>query len=223
MNGGVAKVAVVLAIHADDRGVCWVGREKIGALTGLNVGTVSHAIAKLLDVGVIERRRRYGKSAVTILANVAPAPHSGQQECRASATSNVAPAPHRMSRQRHNRTIQKNHPEEPSREEREYALPDDFKTPELEAALEDWLQHLRELNRTPGRQAMNGLLKKLVGWGAARSIAAIRHSISSNYFALYEPQNSTHKTGRNNGHAHASTGQYAESIKLAPRPRGGVR
>ena len=67
-------------------------------------------------------------------------------------------------------------------------LPEELDTPEFQKAWADWAQHRRETRKTMTPLAAKKLLNKLTGWGAARAVVAIDHSIASGYQGIFEPK-----------------------------------
>lgn len=69
------------------------------------------------------------------------------------------------------------------------SIPEVLKTKEFEELWEKWLLHLSQKKKKPTPLAVEMQLKKMAGWGVARSIAALTHSIESNYQGVFEPNN----------------------------------
>ena len=66
-------------------------------------------------------------------------------------------------------------------------IPDGLNTPEFVTAWDRWKTHRTEIKKrlTPTQTASQ--LKKLEGWGIARALAAIDHSITNGWQGLFEP------------------------------------
>jgi len=79
--------------------------------------------------------------------------------------------------------------EEKRREDKETPLPPSLST--SEAFCQSWIVwqgHRKELRKpiTPRAAAM--LLKKLAGWGPARAVAALEHSVANGWQGVFEPE-----------------------------------
>lgn len=66
------------------------------------------------------------------------------------------------------------------------ALPPHLDTPEVRAALDEWIAYKRERGQTYKQVGLNSVHRKLIALGAARFIAAVEHSTGSNYAGLVE-------------------------------------
>jgi hypothetical protein len=65
-------------------------------------------------------------------------------------------------------------------------IPAELDTPEFRRAWEDWVRYLAVRRSRLAPQSAELQLRECVGWGVARSVAAIEHSIRKNYTGLYE-------------------------------------
>jgi hypothetical protein len=79
-------------------------------------------------------------------------------------------------------------------------IPGALKTPEFTKALGRWKLHRQEIKHPLKRTMLESQIATFAEWGAARSIAAINHTILMGWQGLREPESST----RNNGHKHTS-------------------
>lgn len=61
VSGSAKAVLVALADMADEGGTCFPGQDRLSAMTGWSVRTVSRALSELEEMGAISRFRRYGK------------------------------------------------------------------------------------------------------------------------------------------------------------------
>lgn len=59
LKGAPKPVLVALADMADEAASCYPGQERLSAMTGLSVKTVSRALARLEAAGLIKRERRF--------------------------------------------------------------------------------------------------------------------------------------------------------------------
>ncbi len=71
-------------------------------------------------------------------------------------------------------------------------VPESIDSPEFREAWALWIRHQHERRNSPTQSATQLQLKKCERWGTTRSVAAIEHSVSSNYTGLFEanPQGS---------------------------------
>lgn len=113
-----AALLALIATYADEQLQAWVGIPTLADLLGLNAATVSTSLSRLAAAGLIHRRRRFGRSAITTLANIAHGQSSPPANDWPSATSNIAQGQCRSLRTANIRTIQQNDPAERSRKTR---------------------------------------------------------------------------------------------------------
>lgn len=66
------------------------------------------------------------------------------------------------------------------------ALPPHLDTPEVRAALDEWIAYKRERGQTYKQLGLNSVHRTLLELGAVRFIAAVKHSTGSNYAGLVE-------------------------------------
>ena len=66
------------------------------------------------------------------------------------------------------------------------ALPEELDTPEFREAWQAWTTHLREKRHKQTPTARKMQLKKCLGWGVERAVAALRHSTTNGWTGLYE-------------------------------------
>ncbi len=59
--------------------------------------------------------------------------------------------------------------------------------PSAKKAWEDWQSHIKEKKVKTTSKATEGQIEKCKAWGLARTIAALRHSVASNYQGIFEP------------------------------------
>jgi hypothetical protein len=67
-------------------------------------------------------------------------------------------------------------------------FPESLDCPEFKAAWSKWEKHRREIRKRLTPESIESLLKKLDGWGLARSLAAIDHTVSNGWQGLREPE-----------------------------------
>jgi hypothetical protein len=67
-------------------------------------------------------------------------------------------------------------------------LPPPLNTREMQDAWDNWQMHKKQRGETMGQLALTKCLNKLKAMGPERAVAAIEHSIASNYAGVYEPR-----------------------------------
>ena len=79
-------------------------------------------------------------------------------------------------------------------------IPEGLQTEAFKAAWGEWQEHLKQKKKRPTRLASERQLKKLSEMGEGRAIAAIEHSITSNWQGIFE---SNSKANKPTGHVSA--------------------
>jgi hypothetical protein len=77
-------------------------------------------------------------------------------------------------------------------------IPEELKTPEFEAAWQEWKQHRKESGKKLTSLSVSKQMKKLSAWGVERAIAAINHSIENSYQGIFEPSKNAQRNGKQN-------------------------
>lgn len=102
-------------------------------------------------------------------------------------------------------------------------IPDSLNTSEFRQAWGYWISHLQQKRKPPTERSTELQIKKLEAMGVARALAAIEHSITSNYQGLFEPNGTSHNqtTGnRNKGtFSEGKTGKYDEFLARKSKER----
>lgn len=58
LKGAPLAVFLAIALHVDRRGECWPGMTRLAKLTGFNRSSVSRAVGRLEELGLLTVRRR---------------------------------------------------------------------------------------------------------------------------------------------------------------------
>ena len=74
-------------------------------------------------------------------------------------------------------------------------IPPELDTPEFREAWAEWQQHKRERRNTLTPTGARRALKKLAAMGPVRAVAAIHHSVASNYQGIFEPKGQSMPSG----------------------------
>jgi hypothetical protein len=75
-------------------------------------------------------------------------------------------------------------------------IPEELKTPEFEAAWQEWKQHRKESGKKLTSLSVSKQMRKLSAWGVERAIAAINNSIENSYQGIFEPSNNVQRNGK---------------------------
>lgn len=195
-------------------------REKIAAHTGLSEKQVRLALDKLEKGRVIERDRA-GKGQLVTLVNWAKyqGDEHEQGRQRASHRADGGPTKGQQSGRKRaaieegqegetgkqDKKLHSNTPMSPKGEglvleleveqvEHLQAEEIPFASLEFSRALDQWIQHRKEIRKPMKQTAREQFLKKCQEMGEQRAIAAIEHSVANGYQGLFEPN-----TNRTNG------------------------
>ena len=68
-----------------------------------------------------------------------------------------------------------------------YKLPPSINSPAIQDAWRKWLEHLKQLRRTPTIISAEAQIKALESMGPERALKAILHSITANWQSIHEP------------------------------------
>jgi hypothetical protein len=68
-----------------------------------------------------------------------------------------------------------------------YKLPPSINSPAIQDAWRKWLEHLKQLRKTPTIISAEAQIKALEAMGPERALKAILHSITANWQSIHEP------------------------------------
>lgn len=97
----------------------------------------------------------------------------------------------KQAQYRQEKSVKANKDRVVSSEDQEF--PENLRTPEFKEAWGQWMEHLRQKKKPPTKIAIGRQLKKLSEFGLERAIAAIDHSITSNWQGIFEKNSKGNK------------------------------
>jgi hypothetical protein len=74
-----------------------------------------------------------------------------------------------------------------------YKLPLSINSPAIQDAWRKWLEHLKQLRKTPTIISAEAQIKALEAMGPERALKAILHSITANWQSIHEPDNKSNE------------------------------
>lgn len=191
-------VLVILIDHANEDGECWPSRELIAKRTGMSLKSVGNQLSKLKEHGFIEIKNRTGgpnpRSNVYVLLE--PCKSKGHEVPVCDPKGHEVPAKQVRGAhlKGHEVPTNKNHRIRTKNEEvLDVSIPEILDTELFRDAWSEWIGHKRDIKDELTPRAAKMALKKLAGWGPARAITAIEHSISNVYKGIYEPSSNGKK------------------------------
>jgi DNA-binding transcriptional ArsR family regulator len=204
-------VALALADHADEQGVCWPSLARLTARTGTHRATVLRHLRALEDAGVISRERRWkGEGERDSTRYVLPrlaAPgvvadcdggsrslHLGVGaerdggRCRArrgvGAERDGEPSVEPSLNQRRGES-----PTGASRgfDPRGAEIPESLDLPAFLSAWQEWCAHREEIRKRLTPTSVRRQLRELAAMGPRRAVRAIEHTIARGWQGIREP------------------------------------
>ena len=180
-------VLVALADNSNDQRICWPSIDYLAKRCDLSRNGVMLQIEKLIKAGALKVRKSDGKVNVYEMFPEPEPVHSINQStpltsprCEENQSTPLTPPVHAINPNRKEPSVKP--PCIPVN------IPKELDTPEFRQAWDEWQQHRKEIKKRQTPLSVAKQLKKMATWGTVRAVAAINHSIESNWQGIYEPK-----------------------------------
>jgi hypothetical protein len=199
--GTAATVLYILLLsHGNEDRTCWPSMRRLTAMSGLAMNTVRRSLDVLKAHGLLEIKQRNADNG-TCLPNVfylPPISHPAKFNrvpCQneQGTLPNLIGGPCQIEQgdpaKTENLTIYRKEINITKRSKAAlvFAIPESLNSEPFKAAWGEWLSYRKEKRKPVSERAAKMQLRDLENMGPDRAVAAIRHSIKSDYQGIFEP------------------------------------